>query len=169
MPKATSAAGGQYAEKIPEARPDDGDVRFHRMRVDDGGDRIRGVVEAVYELKAESHQQRQPQQQVGQNRARVDSRKIGEKMICGVDDSDHHHDAEAEHGKLPRAPGEFCIENGGGRGCHRSVSSPLNSATTCGCRVVWVEGCVVAGLCPAPGTARSPVTTNFSSALPRLF
>ncbi len=60
------ARGQDDAEKIEEARPDDGNVCRHRMRVDHGRHRIGGVMEAVYELEAEGYQQSNAEQCEGQ-------------------------------------------------------------------------------------------------------
>src|SRR5271157_232569 len=51
------SAGGEHAEEIPEARPDDGNVRLERVSVDDRGHGVGGVVESVDEFEAERHQQ----------------------------------------------------------------------------------------------------------------
>ena len=62
------AAGGEHAEEIPEAGPNDGDVRLERVRVDDRGHGVGGVVESVDELETERDQQGDAQQHEGQNR-----------------------------------------------------------------------------------------------------
>ena len=62
MPKATAPRGEQHAEEIEEARPDHGEFGRQRVGVDDGRDRVGGVVEAVDELEAERDQQRDEQQ-----------------------------------------------------------------------------------------------------------
>ena len=61
MPKATAPLEDQHAEEVPHARPDHRECWRQRMRVDDGGDGIGGVVEAVDELEAERDQQRDKQ------------------------------------------------------------------------------------------------------------
>ena len=59
------AARDQHAEEVPAARPDDREMRRQRVRVDHGGDRVRGVVETVDELEAERDQQRDAEQHEG--------------------------------------------------------------------------------------------------------
>ena len=59
------AGGGDDAGEIPEAGPDDGDLRIHRVGVDDGGDGVGGVVEAVDEFEGESDEKRDAQENVG--------------------------------------------------------------------------------------------------------
>ena len=59
MPNATAPLETQDADEVPDARPDDGDVRIQRVRVDHRRHGVGGVVEAVDELEAERDQQRQ--------------------------------------------------------------------------------------------------------------
>ncbi len=63
------ARTGEHADEVPEAGPDDGDVRLERVRVDDGGNGVGGVVEAVDELKAERDQQGNAEEEVGEERS----------------------------------------------------------------------------------------------------
>jgi hypothetical protein len=55
MPNAT-APPEQHAEEIKRSGPDDGEVGGHRVRVDYGGNRIRGVVESIDEFKSQGDQ-----------------------------------------------------------------------------------------------------------------
>ena len=57
------ARGRQNAEQIEHARPDHGEICRQRPRIDDGRNRVRGVVKAVDELEAERDQKRDEQQQ----------------------------------------------------------------------------------------------------------
>ena len=59
------AAREQHAEEVEHARPDDREVRRQRVRVDDSGDGIGGVVEAIDELEAERDQQRDTSRMYG--------------------------------------------------------------------------------------------------------
>ena len=65
-----AARGHQDADEIPDARPDDRDVRLQRVGIDHGGDRVGRVVEAVDELEAQRDQQRDPQQDERKDRGR---------------------------------------------------------------------------------------------------
>ena len=56
------ARGDEYADEVADARPDHGDVRLQRVRVDDRRDSVGGIVESVDEFKAEGGQQRDAQQ-----------------------------------------------------------------------------------------------------------
>ena len=62
--KATVPEEKQHAGQVAESRPDHGDVGLERVGIDDRGDGVGGVVEAVDELEAERDQQRQGQQQI---------------------------------------------------------------------------------------------------------
>ena len=59
------AGGDEHAGQVAQARPDHGDIRIERMGVDDRGDGVGGVVEAVDELEAQRDQQGQRQQHIG--------------------------------------------------------------------------------------------------------
>src|SRR5579862_9699703 len=58
------AGGGDHSSEIPEAGPDDGNLRLHRVGVDDGGDGVGGVVESVDELKGQGDQERGAEENV---------------------------------------------------------------------------------------------------------
>ena len=70
MPKATAPVEVKHAEQVEAAGPDDGDLRLQRVGVDDGRDRVGGVVEAVDEFEAERDQHRDAEQQEGHDRFR---------------------------------------------------------------------------------------------------
>jgi hypothetical protein len=63
-----SAAGEQNTEEIERARPHDGDLRRHRVCVDDRRHGVGRVVKSVDELETEGDQQRYEEQQVWQKR-----------------------------------------------------------------------------------------------------
>ena len=63
MPNATAPLDSEHAEEVEHARPDDGEVRRQRVRVDDRRHGVGGVVEAVDELEAERDQQRDAEQE----------------------------------------------------------------------------------------------------------
>ena len=71
MPKATAPLDDKNAEQVEAARPDHGDLRRQRVGVDDGRDRVGGVVEAVDELEAERDQHRHAEQQERHDRRRA--------------------------------------------------------------------------------------------------
>jgi hypothetical protein len=56
MPKAT-----EHADEVPQVGPPHCLRGFQGIRVDDGGDRVRGIVEAVDELEAQCQEQGQTQ------------------------------------------------------------------------------------------------------------
>ena len=76
-----SAGGGEHADEVPEAGLDDGDMGLKRMRVDDGGDGIGGVMEAVDEFETESDEQGEAQQGIGPGGGEVGSGKIVRKLL----------------------------------------------------------------------------------------
>ena len=43
----------EHADEVPRPRPHDREVRLERVRIDDGGHRVGGIVKAVHELEAE--------------------------------------------------------------------------------------------------------------------
>ena len=61
-PEGHRTARKHYSQKIKESRPDHGDVRFERMRIDYRGDRVGRVVKAVHELESQRGQQCHAQQ-----------------------------------------------------------------------------------------------------------
>ena len=73
--------------EIPEAGPHDRDLRRQRMRVDDRGDGIGGVVEAVDEFKAERDEQGDAKENEGHDGGR--RRHGGEIADQRRDDIDH--------------------------------------------------------------------------------
>ena len=66
------------------------------MGIDDGGDRVRRVVEAVHEFEAEGNEQRQAEQEIGQDRAGMDDIEVGNQLTggpasTGQDDDSHNN------------------------------------------------------------------------------
>ena len=68
MPKATAPLENSTPEEVQRARIHHREMRLQRVRVDDGRDRVGGVVEAVDELEAERDEQRDAEQEEGQQR-----------------------------------------------------------------------------------------------------
>ena len=92
------AGRSQHAEEIPAPRPHDRDLRRQGVGVDDGGDRVRGVVEAVDEFEAERDQQRDAEQNERQNcrRAAAGVRNVGPDRIGHVEQAESQDREEAE-------------------------------------------------------------------------
>ncbi len=67
--KATAPEEVSTPGQIAEARPDHGDVGLKRMGIDDGRDRIGGVMETIHKLEAERDKQGYAQQQEGPDAA----------------------------------------------------------------------------------------------------
>ena len=67
---------------------------FERVRVDDGGYRVGGVVEAVHELEPEGDEQRDPEQDEREDRRRVDVGDVGNQLRGRVDEPRDEHSAE---------------------------------------------------------------------------
>ena len=62
--KGYRACGGKHAGQVADSRQDYGDVRFEGVGIDDRGYGVCGVVESIYEFKAECDDQGQGQQNV---------------------------------------------------------------------------------------------------------
>ena len=65
--KATAPLESETPKEVPTARPHDRDLRRQGVGVDDGGDGVGGVVEAVDEFEPERDQQRDAEQEERQN------------------------------------------------------------------------------------------------------
>ena len=108
-----SAGGGEHADEVQEAGIDDGDMRLERMRVNDGGDGIGGVMEAVDEFECKGDEQGEAQQGIGPGGGEVGSGKIVGKLRTGVAETADEGDAENDH---PDGAGRFAhllVEEGG--------------------------------------------------------
>ena len=68
-PEGHRARRDEDADEVPDARPEDREVRLERVRVDDGRDGVGRVVEAVHELEAERDEERDPEEDEGKHRA----------------------------------------------------------------------------------------------------
>ena len=94
------AGRSQHAEEIPASRPHDRDLRRQGVGVDDGGDGVRGVVEAVDEFEAERDQQRDAEQNERQNcrRSAAGLRNVGSDRIGHVEQAERQdrEDARAQ-------------------------------------------------------------------------
>ena len=57
------AARHEHADKVPNSRPHNSDVRLERMGVNHRRHGVRGVVESIDEFKPQRHQKRQSQKE----------------------------------------------------------------------------------------------------------
>ena len=64
-PEGDGAGRDEDADEVPEARPDDRNVRLEGVGIDDGRDGVRGVVKAVHELEAERDEERDAENDIG--------------------------------------------------------------------------------------------------------
>ena len=80
MVKATAPERVSTPMRFHDAGPDDGDVGLERVGVDDGGDGVGGVVEAVDELEAESDEQGDAEENVGEDGGGVDDGEIAGEL-----------------------------------------------------------------------------------------
>ena len=92
------ARGGEHAQEVEEAGPDDGDQRRHRMGVDYGRHGVRGVVEAVHELEAERDQQGEAEhgEGAGGDVVLADRGDVGLDAEGGVGEPDRQDDEEGD-------------------------------------------------------------------------
>ena len=81
------AGRSEHAEEVPAPRPHDRDLRRQGVGVDDRGDRVGGVVEAVDEFEAERDQQRHAEQNERHNcrRSAASVRDVGPDRIGHVE------------------------------------------------------------------------------------
>src|SRR5580698_8080868 len=115
------AAGCKYTEEIPHAGPDHGDVRFHGVGVDDGGDGVCGVVKAVYEFESQGGEEGDAKERVGQPALGMDARKVCEQVAPDVDEADYQHHNANENATSSGSRRHLGVKNG--RSCCHS--SPL--------------------------------------------
>ena len=120
------ARRSEHAEKIPAARPDNRELRRQGVGVNDGGDRVGGVVEAVHEFEAKRDQQRDAEQNEGQDcrRAAASDFNVGADRIGHVEQAKRQHREDPE--RKPRV--------------HRLVDSRLDRRFG-----VWAESSVECG------------------------
>ena len=122
--KGDRARARDDADEVPDAGPGDGDMRLKRVGVDDGGDGVGCVVEAVDELKAESDQKCCAQKDIREDRSLVDGREIARQGVDDVDDATDEQKAEECHPDLAAGAGfaacKLLVEHGrsGSDGCH---------------------------------------------------
>ena len=83
--KATAPEEVSTPMRFQQAGPDHGDVRLERVGVDDGGDGVGGVVEAVDELEAERDEQRDAEQDVGPGGGEMGAGEVAGELGAGVD------------------------------------------------------------------------------------
>ena len=97
-------------------------MRLQRMGINHSRHGVCGVVEAVDKLKSKSHQQGNPQQKIGQERFRMNVRKIAQQAGAGVENSNQQHGAKNQHAEFARGAGEFLVEYARGGGSHDFLS-----------------------------------------------
>src|SRR5580692_4448769 len=90
------AAGCKNPEQIETARPDHCKVCRQRTRIDDGRDRVGGVVKAVDELKAEGDQKRDKQQKEGRIAGNFTAGRIDIGIDAVGDEQNNSRDDAAE-------------------------------------------------------------------------
>ena len=101
MPKATAPVETRTPMKFQSARPDDGDVRLERVGVDDGGDGVGRVVEAVDELEPQRDEERDAEQDVRQHRPRGRAFQVPDELRCHVGKAASQRDSEADDAQVP--------------------------------------------------------------------
>src|SRR5262249_41747966 len=136
-----NARGGDDSEEIAKAAPGDRDVRIEGVGVNDRGDGVGGVVEAVNEFEGESDKKGDPQQEIGQKGTGSHFCEVVDYIPSNVDnsaDGDQCKDKRADHAG---AFGEFFVNGGccrwrGGRGrrrcCDGGHERLLRSVDLCG-------------------------------------
>ena len=110
MPKATAPARNQHAGEVANSRPCDRDVRLERVRIDDGGDGVGGVVEAVDELEAERDQQRADQHEVRTDRSSLLDGEIGNQMGRDVEQARGEDQPKDDNSAGARLSCEFFVD-----------------------------------------------------------
>lgn len=88
------AGRGEHADQVPDAGPDDGNLRLERVGVDDGGDGVGRVVESVDKLKAKGDDQGEAQQDIGPGGERVDAREVVRQLRAGVEEAGYENQSE---------------------------------------------------------------------------
>ena len=81
----------QHAQQVEQPGPDHREIGRQAVSIDDGGNRVGGVVKAVHELEAQGNQQRQAQQQERTNsqRGRPGRIHIGDDAADGEPEAKH--------------------------------------------------------------------------------
>ena len=107
--KCHGACGKQHSREVEESRPCDRDVRLQRVRIDDGRNRIGGVVESIDELKAERYQQCAAKHNERADRGSLLDGKVGNQMACRVEHACGEDQAKHNHPAHTWASGELCV------------------------------------------------------------
>jgi hypothetical protein len=105
------AGRGEHAHKVAEARPDDSDVGVERVGIDDRGDGIGGVVEAVHELERQGNGQRGSEQDIRPDAPQGDVAQVARNVEADVGqaaDEGDEDDGRAE----PAGHFLFLVEEG---------------------------------------------------------
>ena len=87
-------------------------MRVKRMSVDDCGDGVGGVMEAVYEFEAEGDEESDSKEDVGCCGARAERREIAGNVPSDVDDGADGDGDEDESSDAAWALGEFFVYRG---------------------------------------------------------
>src|SRR5579863_5942796 len=103
------------------------------MRIDNRRDRVGRIVEAIDELETECDQQRANQHEVRAYRSRPLDRKVGNQMLCDVEQTGRANQAKDDSGAWPGLSREFFVNRKfcwmytfDGR-CHRGLPSASRS------------------------------------------
>ncbi len=87
MLKATAPVETRTPKKLKVPDQTNREIRRHRVRVDYGGDRVGGVVEAVDELESQRDEQCDAEQDVRIHSGIADHRQVVRQVIAGVYDA----------------------------------------------------------------------------------
>ena len=110
MAKATAPVEATTPKKFQ--RPDHTTAIFgiERVGINDGGDGIGGVVEAVYKFEAESYQKRSAQKDVRPGRAQLDVPEVAGNTLADEDQASEQHDSEDHGADAAGSTAQFCID-----------------------------------------------------------
>jgi hypothetical protein len=123
--------GGHDAEEIEHAGPQHRDLRRQAVRINDGGDGVGGVVEAVDELEAERDQQCNAQQhkRADRKRRRLRGADIAEEAVQRVADAKREQDGEDHRAADVRPRFEVWASGESGDGAMRHFGLALGCST----------------------------------------
>ena len=125
-PKATAPVEAKHAEQIPAAGPHDRDLRRQGVGVDDRGDGVGGVVEAVDEFEAERDQERDAEQDERQNCRRSAA------SVCNVRPDRIGHVEQAESQDSEDAERKSRVDRMIEMRLHRRFGVRAESSVECG-------------------------------------
>ena len=119
MPKATAPLETSTPSRFQQPGPDHGELGRQGVGVDDGRDRVGGVVEAVDEFEAERDQERDAEQEERHDRRRTAAEvgDVGADRIGHVEQPAGEHGENAEHEPDIHRMIEMRFSRHGGRSC----------------------------------------------------